>query len=198
MTEKQCTRCKQILPIENFPISRWGKAKPIYKGRCKPCDAARRKELKDAAPERYRSYDKISKSRRKDKARVESSNWRRRNPERSKELGRLSYARHRENRVAESQARRALRYGVRGRITGIDIHLKYKAQEGKCYYCGIKLNQTSLAKGVVEHWIPLSRGGKNESSNIVMSCWDCNARKHAKMPWEFMPERFTFQDLTPP
>lgn len=43
-----------------------------------------------------------------------------------------------------------------------------------CYLC--RRDMTGL-KGVVEHMIPLSRGGTNEPSNVALSCPDCNSRK---------------------
>lgn len=43
-----------------------------------------------------------------------------------------------------------------------------------CAYCGTELN---LYACVLEHVIPLSRGGLNSLSNIVLSCADCDESK---------------------
>ena len=46
-----------------------------------------------------------------------------------------------------------------------------------CQYCGKKsINMT------VDHVVPSSRGGKDEWSNMVCACPDCNAKKGDKTP----------------
>lgn len=59
-----------------------------------------------------------------------------------------------------------------------------------CYYCGSKCTD-----GHVDHVIPLSRGGKDELSNLVWACPSCNLRKNDLTAEEFMvPEH---QEITP-
>jgi 5-methylcytosine-specific restriction endonuclease McrA len=41
----------------------------------------------------------------------------------------------------------------------------------KCYYCGVTENLT------IEHVIPLSRGGKDDYTNLVSACESCNKSK---------------------
>jgi 5-methylcytosine-specific restriction endonuclease McrA len=52
----------------------------------------------------------------------------------------------------------------------------------QCPYCEKQGNR--LTKHV-DHIIPLSRGGCNCRENKVISCWECNSRKHDKTPLEY-------------
>lgn len=61
------------------------------------------------------------------------------------------------------------------------------AAKPECHYCGAKLKDLSVS--VLEHNIPLSKGGTSERSNLVLSCIRCDQAKGTKMPHEFMPER---------
>jgi len=50
-----------------------------------------------------------------------------------------------------------------------------------CQYCG---NEFEPAKLNYDHVLPRSRGGKTDWSNIVMSCYACNAKKGDRTPTE--------------
>ncbi len=65
--------------------------------------------------------------------------------------------------------------------TQADIRLQYSSQNERCWHCGDKLN----GKYHIDHLIPLSRGGTDKASNIVISCPLCNERKHDKFTWEW-------------
>ena len=58
----------------------------------------------------------------------------------------------------------------------------YNDQNGKCKYCGVKLN---AADTQIDHVIPLSRGGKHDLSNIALVCKDCNYLKGPRTDLEF-------------
>lgn len=46
----------------------------------------------------------------------------------------------------------------------------------RCYYCKQKFEKLS-----VDHYIPLSKGGKNSIDNIVPACLSCNCKKGNKI-----------------
>ena len=50
-----------------------------------------------------------------------------------------------------------------------------------CPYCNI--NKTNS----IDHITPLSRGGTNNSDNLVPVCISCNSKKRDKTLWEFLP-----------
>jgi len=60
----------------------------------------------------------------------------------------------------------------------------YKRDNYECVYCGSNKNLT------LDHVIPKSRGGGNEWTNLVTSCFKCNLKKGSKTPEEAkMPMR---------
>lgn len=60
----------------------------------------------------------------------------------------------------------------------------YKRDNHQCVYCGSNKNLT------LDHVIPKSRGGTNEWTNLVTSCFKCNLKKSNKTPEEAkMPMR---------
>ena len=54
----------------------------------------------------------------------------------------------------------------------------YKRDGHQCVYCGSNKNLT------LDHVIPKSRGGGNEWTNLVTSCFKCNLKKGNKTPEE--------------
>lgn len=57
-------------------------------------------------------------------------------------------------------------------------------QEKICFWC-----DKYVAKGYhLDHFFPLSKGGKHSLDNLVISCADCNIKKQAKLPHEFAKE----------
>jgi 5-methylcytosine-specific restriction endonuclease McrA len=54
-----------------------------------------------------------------------------------------------------------------------------------CHWCGVK-----CAKNYhVDHYHPVSKGGRHEVKNLVIACPPCNLRKSAKDPYEFAASR---------
>lgn len=43
-----------------------------------------------------------------------------------------------------------------------------------CRYCGVSAPQVKLQ---VDHTIPVSKGGTNDFSNLITSCFECNIGK---------------------
>lgn len=63
--------------------------------------------------------------------------------------------------------------------------LRFKEQDGKCFYCGRQCHQNKLARNidernswfVLDHKISSADGGNDMFSNLVGSCWLCNQKK---------------------
>ncbi len=49
-----------------------------------------------------------------------------------------------------------------------------------CYWC-----ECALTEIHIDHYVPLSKGGKHTISNLVVSCPSCNLRKGSKSPLKF-------------
>lgn len=101
-----------------------------------------------------------------DKIKEQLREWRRGNPERVRFHTRLRKAKIR---------------GAKGTFTQSDIDLIYKNQKGRCWWCNKKIKGTPH----MDHRIPVSRGGSNNPSNIVLACAFCNQSKHDKLPHEW-------------
>lgn len=58
----------------------------------------------------------------------------------------------------------------------------YMRDGGRCYFCGKELlfKQISL-----DHYLPKSKGGPNDSFNLVCSCRRCNKYKKSSVPEDY-------------
>lgn len=82
-----------------------------------------------------------------------------------------------------SHSTRARLYGVVDSLTLEDWGEILSQTDWKCAMCG------SDREIEIEHMIPLSRGGGNTKDNVCVLCADCNGRKGAKMPLEWVFSR---------
>lgn len=67
--------------------------------------------------------------------------------------------------------------------------------KGMCWYCGQYLDMSDSINwrrvrehknaAVIDHVVPLSRGGDSSDENLVASCWRCNNEKKSKSVEEF-------------
>jgi 5-methylcytosine-specific restriction enzyme A len=59
---------------------------------------------------------------------------------------------------------------------------KRKRSTGVCYYCGNKFKPAELT---MDHLIPVARGGRSVSGNLVPACKECNSKKKYLLPMEW-------------
>lgn len=130
--------------------------------RCKSSEKVRR--LKEGQVRRYQTDPEYRAH-----VREVTQQWRLNNPDKRARQAKAS-----------SQNRRARRRAT-GHLTTADIRRQYDRQRGHCYWCRGALDE----KYHVDHVIPLSRGGANDPSNIVIACAPCNLSKGAKLPEEW-------------
>lgn len=175
---------------------------------CKPCDLPG--SLKSNVGEKARAvktrwrkknpeYHKDYHQRHAEKIKQKVAEWQSRNREKvigykqksykanpiSPEVRRAKKRAWRASNPAMARAqvirRRAAKLNAPGNHTAADIERQYKAQKARCYYCHIKVGNDYH----VDHVVPLSRGGSNDPSNIVIACPSCNTAKRDKMPYEW-------------
>ena len=160
------------------------KASPAEKA--KRAAAMRRQRAAD--PERHRAARRANYERPEvaAKSRAATKRWREENQEYVREKERDYREANPEKIIANAEKRRARLMAAEGEFTGHDVIALIKAHGRICFYCGDRLK-----KFQVDHFIPLSRGGTNWPSNLVIACRPCNLSKAAKMPWEWMPQRFS-------
>ena len=179
---KTCSLCKTVKLLENFSVHRqksdglssWCKPCAVAKSQSYKCspeakakkkiyDAARVVRLKDKLKEQYLARYEITKPQKIAAAKA----WSEKNPEKRSAISQ-SYKHRR--RSAE-----------RSGVTGTQFNEWKKAAPKVCYWC-----RTCCKKSpVVDHYVPLAKGGKHELGNLVISCRRCNATKSAKDPYDF-------------
>jgi 5-methylcytosine-specific restriction endonuclease McrA len=67
------------------------------------------------------------------------------------------------------------------RIEHVNRRKIIQRDNSTCYMCGRKLGYTEI---VIEHKVPLSRGGSHSEDNLAVACAPCNSRKGSKLPAE--------------
>jgi 5-methylcytosine-specific restriction endonuclease McrA len=161
---------------------------------------ARRIRYRDENPERIRSSRLDFYRRNREKRIAYSARWRLDNPEKAAASRKREYENNKE--LAKQRAhdwvqanpervklrtarRRAAQKNAPGHFTEDDLVRQFEKQQGKCFYC----HEDLQVGGTIDHYVPLSKGGTNYPSNIVLACWPCNNRKRAKFPSEFLPRR---------
>lgn len=217
MNNKTCTHCKVSYPetVEFFNVD--GRHnKSTLRPKCKNCEKAYRDASKEHRAEVSKSYrinskDKVREDHknyyRKNIEKISKyySDWRDKNVERlteyrkkywsdnkkhkqeyDKEHSKVYRAEHKEEKNAHTRNRRAKIKQSGGKHTAADIARQYERQKGKCYWCGVSVG----SKYHVDHVIPITRGGSNDPSNLVISCPTCNHSKGAKLPHEWGDKMF--------
>jgi 5-methylcytosine-specific restriction endonuclease McrA len=111
--------------------------------------------------------------------------WRMRNPERFAELQRESYRRNYEKNypryLTNARNWRARKKLADGSHTSEEVQQMVRDQGGVCAYCELSLNGSYH----VDHMIPLSRGGRNDWTNLAITCGNCNLSKGSMTLEEF-------------
>ena len=147
-----------------------------HQSRCKECQhIERKKQRKDFRlkyPEKTKAQIRDWKKRNPDYY----YKWKSKNPELAKRLQKISHANWR------------ARLRAAGTITMETIRQVYKQNLLKygdltCYLCGEKID---AGKEHMDHKLPLSRGGKNELSNLEIACSFCNQSKNSKTVEEYL------------
>ncbi len=120
--------------------------------------------------------------------------WRRSHPEKAAQYNRISYERGNGKELSKEYRRRNPdKYRERGRISGakrraykMQCDGAYTLQEWRdlkerynytCLCCRIREPETKLT---ADHIVPLSKGGHNTIDNIQPLCFSCNSRKKDK------------------
>lgn len=100
-------------------------------------------------------------------------------------LARAWTSAHPELRLAISRSYKARRRAQEaGGISTKALCAWVAAQSKICHWCG----EDCVDDFHVDHFYPLSKGGKHSEENLVIACADCNRRKSAKDPNEFRLE----------
>jgi len=162
-----CRRCGLPKPatdrhFRKNPQSRYG-----LDALCKPCVFIMGKASKQANLEARNAYTAWYSETHKEEIKERSKRW-------YQDGGK-------ETVKANTRNRRARLRQAEGTHTAKDIQAQYQRQKGKCYYCHEHVGR----KYHVDHVIPVSRGGSNDPSNLVIACHSCNESKNDRLPHEW-------------
>lgn len=188
---KRCGTCLEDFDETNFYVRRASKD-----GLCHICKlCAKKKSIAWSANNKGRRKLQLSQiyALNKEAIKERSKRWRLKNPERRKEIIKKSalaaFQRNPEKIRAQQRQwhhNRRARILSTGSIKKDDVLVLMGLFEFKtCLYCG----QSSKEALVLDHFVPLSRGGANEIGNILPVCRSCNAKKYNKMPQDWVRER---------
>ena len=182
---KPCKKCKVEMPLDSF--AKDSTKKDGLQTVCKECNAKYRKENKEQR-KKYLLYNK-------EKHAQQNKEYISKNIERRKEYTskyredtkkliseyNQNYARSEKGKLHNRQnVRRHRTLQKDGDITASQL-VELVSKNDKCYWCGKEHN----GKYHLDHYYPLSKGGKHTISNIVISCPSCNIGKKDKDPHEY-------------
>lgn len=141
--------------------------------------AARYRELNpDLVKEQKRKcYERYA-----EKNKEYSRKWSKENPEQIRQTRRLYYRKNKHIWIKTNSLRKARKNNAEGFYTHEDVECLHEAQDGKCIYCEIGLEDGYH----VDHLVPLSRGGSSWPENLALACPPCNQSKGNKTPEEFV------------
>lgn len=164
---KQCSKCKEVKELSQFYKN--NKTKDGLTYYCKSCCDNNTKEYRKTergreATNRYFKTDKGKKTLKRGLAKY------------------FKTARGKAKLKESSNRRRAQKLQSEGIYTQQDILSHGEFQGWLCWWCG-KFCKDDYHE---DHYIPLSKGGSNWPSNIVISCPRCNHKKNKKLPDEFI------------
>lgn len=155
---------------------------------CKVCWRARVKARKLAHPEEYIARSKADYKAHAAERRAKQLLYMQTHPDQHREWSNAHVEEQRAYRRlnahilrTNTRNRYARKKGNGGTHTHEDIQAQYKRQKGKCYYCHTKVGKNYH----VDHVVPISRGGTNDISNLVIACAQCNLSKNDRLPHEW-------------
>lgn len=205
---KICTKCKIEKPIKDFNIrTDTGK----HRSQCKQCVQERSSITSKAYYEKNKKeiIKRTSETQRKNREKYNeySKKWRSRNIKKSLENCRKwreknkDYAtKHRENNIekykeyerrynstekgkinAKNKNSKRREFVKNGSLSNSEI-IKLRKKTNKCYWCNSIIVENNFH---IDHYTPLSKGGKHDINNIVIACPTCNLKKCSKDPFTY-------------
>lgn len=168
-TEKPCSKCRQVKPLEQF--SRQALGKYGRTASCKECVKAATRARYAANPDKYRAKIRSQYAANPERYREASRRWRRDNQEQARTTSRQNEARRKAVRVATD-------------LGDVDDRAA-RLLPGPCYLCGRPLPDDRLdgRKVHLDHVVPLQpRPGDPQGvhcmDNLRPVHKGCNLRKH--------------------
>ena len=209
--QKQCSTCPHSYPATPEFFDRDRSKKDGLHTTCKVCGKARCKAYQETHKEQVRENKRLYRDAHKEETAARLRQWQQGErykvyqkhyqQEHQEEIHRQNHKRYllrqevlqersrqygktEQGRLASKvhkHRRKAQKLASQGSHTPRQLQEQLKRQKSHCYYCKAKLSKVWHP----DHIVPLSKGGTNDISNIVIACPTCNLRKGAKLPHEW-------------
>jgi 5-methylcytosine-specific restriction endonuclease McrA len=147
--------------------------------------SAKRKAYRLANIEKIKARDAARYPKERKKRLASVAAYRKANPEKVKKVKSLCYKKNPDLARRAKAKRRALKAGATiGDLKRIAAWSKTwcTAKSVACHWCGKKFRGRDCH---ADHRIPLSKGGKHDVENLVVSCKSCNLKKNDTLPEQF-------------
>lgn len=126
----------------------------------------------------FRQHNETYYANHREEEKARATAYQKADPERARTTNRRAKKRYRQTPGGKAAAIRSVhlrRSKVKGRIDWAAWERKCRSI-GKCVLCGVTDKPLTI-----DHIIPISKGGTNDTRNLQPLCRSCNARKHAKI-----------------
>jgi len=153
--------------------------------KCNICGRISSKKRHEANPEYNKKLNQKFKERNRKKLSEKQKKYYKKNIEKVKEYKQKYYLTENGRtliRIAGIKRRALKKATSDGTINKDSLFKLFNEQDGKCFYCGGKLDFNIKRSVHLDHYIPISKGGTHTIGNVVWSCSKCNLEKSAKMP----------------
>ena|SRR5690606_23709764 len=143
---------------------------------CRRCAVLEARTWASRNRERRKAYDVAYSQKHAEAKRAAAAAWALANPDRARSIRQRRRARRRAATVE----------------TFLDVEI-FERDAYVCIYCG-RLTDPGLPlwaplKTVLEHRVPLARGGDHSRANCATACWECNAQKGTATDAEFLARK---------
>lgn len=180
---KTCSRCLTEKPLADF--GRHSQTRDGLKSRCRECNAAEARAYSAANVEKVKASRATAYAANPEKVKARTRAYFRANRESALAARKRYRDGNPEVAKRSNRKRRALKNGCEGTLSlGIERKL-LERQRYRCVNCRADLRKSGHH---LDHIKPISKGGRNEDSNVQLPCPPCNLSKHAKDPIDWAQE----------
>ena len=166
-------------------VDRIKKTKSIYYEKNKEEIAKKTESWRSNNPEKVKKYNDKAYEKDCETIKKRSAIWAINNPEKIKSSSAKFRKDHPDLRIIWESNRRARKRASGGKLSEGITEKLFKLQKGKCACCKQKLGDDYH----LDHVMPLALGGSNTDENMQLLRSECNLKKNAKHPVDFMQSR---------
>lgn len=178
---KTCTKCGEAKSFDLFSSDK--QKRDGKSSHCKTCKGKAAVDYQRRNPDVAYRLTKAWRERNREQFNAKNAEWAR--SPKGKESRQAWYEKNKEKVHLYNRARKAMRRGMRKKVTTQRIEDLMQLQKCKCVAC-----RASLEDGYhVDHIMPIALGGDSSPENLQLLCPTCNCSKRAEHPVDFMQRK---------